>query len=189
MAKWYQIANMDLPKALPKILAIPTAKLGAPPVLANKLLSPISCASWFICSTVTANPQLLILAIASTASLPTTPAGLLIAKNTPGSNTVAAIIAIIATKLSSNIAPYPIMRISRSLPSSLGVVPDEISAWNPEMAPQAMVINTNGNNLPPKIGPVPSVNWVRAGMWICGCKITMAMASKTTVPNLTKVDK
>ena len=105
MAKWYQSASIPLPKALPKILAIPTAKLGAPPVRANRLLSPMSFASWLICSTLTANPQLLIFAMASTASLPTTPAGLLIAKNTPGSKTVAAIIAIIATKLSSNIAP------------------------------------------------------------------------------------
>ena len=39
---------------------------------------------------------------------------------------------------------------------SFGVVPLETSAWKPEIAPQAMVMNTNGNTLPPKIGPVPS---------------------------------
>ncbi len=105
MAKWYQSANKCLPKALAKILAIPTARLGAPPVLANNVDSPMSFASCSICSTVTEKPQLLIVATASIAVFPTTPAGLLIAKNTPGSKTVAAIIAIIATKLSSNMPP------------------------------------------------------------------------------------
>ena len=45
-----------------------------------------------------------------------------------------------------------------SLSINLGVVPDEMSAWNPEIAPQAIVIKTNGNTLPPKIGPDPSMN-------------------------------
>ena len=81
------------------------------------------------------------------------------------------------------------MRISRSLANNFGVVPEAISAWKPEIAPQAMVINTNGNSLPPNIGPVPSVNCVSAGMCIYGCKIKMATASKVTVPNFTKVDK
>jgi hypothetical protein len=49
-------------------------------------------------------------------------------------------------------------RASRSLASSFGVVPDEIKAWKPEIAPQAIVMKTNGNTLPPKIGPVPSMN-------------------------------
>ena len=45
MAKWYQSASMLLPKALPNMLAMPTARLGAPPVRANKLFSPISLAN------------------------------------------------------------------------------------------------------------------------------------------------
>ena len=45
----------------------------------------------------------------------------------------------------------------------LGVVPEEISEWNPEMAPQAMVMKQNGKILPAKIGPVPSTKRVKAG--------------------------
>jgi hypothetical protein len=56
------------------------------------------------------------------------------------------------------------MRAFFSLSSSLGVVPDEISAWKPETAPQAMVMKMNGNRLPDHAGPVPSMNWVTAGM-------------------------
>ena len=36
-------------------------------------------------------------------------------------------------------------RASFSLSSCLDVVPEPISEWNPEMAPQAMVINSTGN--------------------------------------------
>ena len=39
-----------LTKALPKMLAIPTAREGAPPVRANKLASPMAWARAFICS-------------------------------------------------------------------------------------------------------------------------------------------
>jgi hypothetical protein len=59
----------------------------------------------FICSTVTGKPQAEIVATASAAVLPTTPAGELIAKYTPGSSTVAAIIAMIATSDSSSMPP------------------------------------------------------------------------------------
>ena len=72
------------------------------------------------------------------------------------------------------------MRTSASLPISFGVVPLDTSAWKPEIAPQAMVMNTNGNSSPPKIGPVPSMNCVIAGMWISGRMITIAIASSTT---------
>ena len=72
---------------------------------------------------------------------------------------------------------------------SLGVVPEEISAWKPEIAPQAMVMNTKGNNLPPKIGPVPSTNWVKAGIFTSGESNKMAIASKKIVPSFIKVDK
>ena len=127
--------------------------------------------------------------MASTASDPTTPTGLLIAKKMPGSNTVAAIKAIIATKDSKSIAPYPIIGIYFSLSNSLGVVPEAIKEWNPEIDPHAMVIKTKGNRLPPKIGPVPSVNWVRAGIFISGCRVIIATAKTITVPNFTNVDR
>ena len=81
------------------------------------------------------------------------------------------------------------MRMSRSSVSSLGVVPELTSAWKPEIAPQAMVMNTNGNSLPAKIGPVPSTNCVSAGMCSTGFSQMMATASSTTVPSFRKVDR
>src|SRR5271166_6720426 len=110
-------------------------------------------------SSVTAYPQLEIFWQA-TAPWPTTPAGLLIAKYTPGRSAIAAIRAITATNDSTIMAPYPIIRASRSRVSILGVVPDEIRAWKPEIAPHATVINANGKTLPPNTGPFPFVNWV-----------------------------
>ncbi|MNZ92252.1 hypothetical protein D3C78_1112720 [compost metagenome] len=73
--------------------------------------------------------------------------------------------------------------------SSFGVVPEEISAWKPDTAPQAMVMNRNGNRLPFHTGPVPSVNWVSAGIFSSGMTITMPMASATMVPIFRKVDR
>jgi hypothetical protein len=40
--------------------------------------------------------------------------------------------------------PYPIMRVSVSFAIIFGVVPEETSAWKPEIAPQAIVMKTNG---------------------------------------------
>src|ERR1035441_5122986 len=68
-----------------------------------------------------------------------------------------------ATKLSSSMAPYPTGRACDSVAIIFGVVPEEISEWNPEMAPQAMVMKQNGKIFPAKMGPVPSVNRVNAG--------------------------
>ena len=81
------------------------------------------------------------------------------------------------------------MRAFFSLSSSLGVVPDEISAWNPDTAPQAMVMKMNGNKLPDQAGPVPSTNWVTAGMRRLGATNTMAKARPTMVPIFKKVDR
>ena len=39
------------------------------------------------------------------------------------------------------------MRASVSRSSSLGVVPDAMSAWKPEIAPHAIVMNANGKTL------------------------------------------
>ncbi len=84
---------------------MPTASDGAPPVRANSVVSPISLASACICSTVTGKPQIEIVCTAASAVLPTMPAGLLIAKYTPGSSSVAAISAMIATNDSSIMLP------------------------------------------------------------------------------------
>ena len=78
----------------------------------------------------------------------------------------------------------------RSLASSLGVVPEAIRAWKPETAPQAMVMNRNGNIPPFQTGPSPlAANWVRAGIFSSGMTIRMPIASATMVPILRKVDR
>ncbi len=51
---------------------------------------------------------------------------------------------------------------SRSI--NLGVVPEEMRAWKPDTAPQAMVMNRNGNSVPENTGPVPSMKRVVAGI-------------------------
>ena len=79
------------------------------------------------------------------------------------------------------------MWLSRSI--ILGVVPDEIRAWKPETAPQAMVMNRNGKSEPAQTGPVPSTNFVVAGICMCGATSRMPMASATMVPILRKVDR
>ncbi len=81
------------------------------------------------------------------------------------------------------------MRILTSLSTSFGVVPLDTSAWKPEMAPQAMVINKNGNKLPEKTGPVPSIKWVTAGILRSGNAITIPTAKPRITPILRKVDK
>ena len=77
--------------------------------------------------------------------------------------------------------------------SSLGVVPEAIRAWKPDTAPQAMVMNRNGNRLPFHTGPSPLLaNWVRAGIFsvvTSGLAITMPMARATITPILRKVDR
>ncbi len=40
-----------------------------------------------------------------------------------------------------------------SLSIIFGVVPEETSAWNPEIAPHMMQMNTNGKMLPGNVGP------------------------------------
>ncbi len=56
------------------------------------------------------------------------PAGEFTAKYTPGCSTHAAIIAMMATKLSSSIEPYPTGHAWDSRAIILGLVPEEISA-------------------------------------------------------------
>ncbi len=47
----------------------------------------------------------------------------------------------------------PMMRAWVSFSIGFGVVPDAIGAWNPESAPQAIVMNRRGNKDPAKAGP------------------------------------
>ena len=76
-----------------------------------------------------------------------------------------------------------------SFSSIFGVVPDEISAWKPDTAPQAMVMKRNGNRLPDQTGPVPSMNLVTAGIFNSGWTRMMPTASSAMVPTLRKVDR
>ena len=71
---------------------------------------------------------------------------------------------MIATKDSASIPPKPMKRMCDSFSIIFGVVPEEINEWNPDTAPQAIVMNRKGNSVPEKTGPVPSMKRVVAGM-------------------------
>lgn len=69
-------------------------------------------------------------------------------------------------------------------------MPDEISAWNPDRAPQAMMMNTNGNNDPANTGPLPlKAKSVKAAVRSGGAVTAMPMAISTMVPIFMKVDR
>src|SRR5947209_295336 len=138
-------------------------------------------------ATLTGNPHDVIFATAAAGVVPTTPAGEFTAKYTPGCSTHAAIIAMIATKLSSSIDPYPTCHACPSFAIIFGVVPDEISEWKPEMAPHAIVMKQNGNTLPAKIGPVPSTNRVNAGSCSSGRTNRIPTPNIITTPSFTNV--
>jgi len=70
-----------------------------------------------------------------------------------------------------------------------GVVPEEISECQPDTAPQAMVMNRNGNNPPDHTGPLPSTNLVSAGICKSGRTMTTPIASSRIAPILRKVDR
>ena len=70
-----------------------------------------------------------------------------------------------------------------------GVVPLAISAWKPEIAPHAIVMNANGNSFPAKTGPVPPANCVTAGILSGGIMMTIAPASTRSVPIFRNVDR
>src|SRR6266545_221485 len=58
IAKWYQIPiNVGPPRNEDRMLAIPTASVGAPPVRDMIVVSPTSLAIWAISLGVTTNPQ------------------------------------------------------------------------------------------------------------------------------------
>jgi hypothetical protein len=76
------------------------------------------------------------------------------------------------------------------LATILGVVPEEISAWNPDNAPQAIVMKTNGKSLPAKTGPVPSrANLVTASFCRVGAAKIMPTASRAMTPIFMKVER
>src|SRR5437870_1281363 len=171
---------------LAKICAIPTARDGAPPERAMSVCSPIWAASWCMMSGVTTNPAWL-----KTCDACARPVGVVfIAKYTPGSSVQAAIIAMTPTNDSISMPPYPMNRASDSRAIILGVVPDATSEWNPEIAPQAIVMNANGNSFPANTGPSPRLaKGVSAGI-LSGGRITrIARASTRIVGILRKVDR
>ena len=106
IAKWYQNAIVFSPgSTLCRIWAMPTASVGAPPARARMLCSPMSLAVASSTSGVTVKPQLVMVCATACTSLPTSAAGLFMAKYTPGSITEAATRAMIATKDSISMPP------------------------------------------------------------------------------------
>jgi hypothetical protein len=81
-------------------------------------------------------------------------------------------------------------RLCFSLCSIFGVVPEAISAWNPDRAPQAMVTKRKGHSAPGTTGPsTRPANSLKAGTWISGRTSTMATASMRMVPIFMNVDR
>ena len=70
-----------------------------------------------------------------------------------------------------------------------GVVPDDTSEWKPEMAPQAIVMNRNGNRGPGMIGPPPAMNPVTAGMCRSGARMITPIASSPMTPSFMNVER
>ena len=60
-------------------------------------------------------------------------------------------------------------------------------AWNPLMAPQAMVMNAKGKSLPANTGPLPSMNRVSAGSLSGGSTTRIPTARSRMVPIFMKV--
>ena len=74
--------------------------------------------------------------------------------------------------------------MSFSLAIIFGVVPEPMMAWKPDSAPQAMVMNRNGNAAPGITGPPPEMYGVNAGICSAGLMNTMPTASAAMVPIL-----
>jgi len=69
-------------------------------------------------------------------------------------------------------------------------VPEETSEWNPDSAPQAMVMKTNGNSDPANTGPAPDeANLVMASLLSVGAASSTLTASNPMVPIFMKVDR
>ena len=81
-------------------------------------------------------------------------------------------------------------RTWRSFSIIFGVVPEAIRAWKPDSAPQAIVMNTNGNSAPAKTGPSPfEAKSVTGAFFITGSVTRMPTASSMMVPIFMKVDR
>jgi len=80
-------------------------------------------------------------------------------------------------------------RIWFSFSIIFGVVPEAISECQPETAPQAMVMNRNGNRLPAQTGPLPSTKRGQRGICRSGRTSMMPTASSRIVPIFIKVDR
>src|SRR5690349_16595821 len=156
MAKWYQNALSEAPPSTPeKMCAIPTASVGAPPVRPSRLDSCTSLAAAASSAGVIWKPSVATYWAAASGVAPSADSGVLMAKYRPGSSAHAAMSAMTATNDSMSIEPYPMSRTCDSFCTIFGVVPEDTSAWKPESAPQAIVMNTNGNSLPANTGPAP----------------------------------
>src|SRR5258706_16486241 len=91
---------------------------------------------------------------------------------------------MIATTPSVSIAPAPMNLIDPSFGIMRGVVPEPISAWNPEIAPQAITMKQNGKTfIPGSTGPVPFTNGVTAGIRSGGGPKGTPGTKRTTRPN------
>ena len=75
-------------------------------------------------------------------------------------------------------------RMSRSLSTILGVVPQQTMEWYPEIAPQEMVMNRKGHTFPGITGPLPWMNSVTAGILRTGLAITIPATRSSIVPTL-----
>ena len=87
-------------------------------------------------------------------------------------------------KDSTIIDPYPTQSISFSLLTVLDDVPEDTRLWNPETAPQAIVINNVGNKLFP-----PTLNPLNAGKFIAGCATNTPRTAPMIIPTNRKVLK
>ncbi|MNP42935.1 hypothetical protein D3C76_1367280 [compost metagenome] len=79
------------------------------------------------------------------------------------------------------------MSVQRS--SIFGVVPEPTKAWKPEIAPQAIVIEMNGQTGPAITGPPPLINSVIAGNGIEGLMINTPMIKAMKTPIFIKLLK
>lgn len=81
-------------------------------------------------------------------------------------------------------------RTCDSFSMSFGVVPEETSAWKPDKAPQAMVMNRKGNRDPANTGPAPDVaKSLTASARSTGAATTTPTASSAMVPIFMKVER
>ncbi len=93
------------------------------------------------------------------------------------------------TMHSASMPPKATGRMSLHLSISLGVVPDPMKAWKPEMAPQAMVIEMKGHTGPASTGPPPWMKSVRAGKRISGLMKTTPTIRAPNTPIFMKLDR